>query len=80
MELLKDNTDLFKIQSGLPHFYCKMKITKEIKETAPSPFIEDILQDVMPSGTGNSLCLNPLQNHSLCYCHHPTCPKTRALI
>lgn len=79
MELLKDNTDLFETQCGLPHFYYKMKIASKIKGTAPPPFIEDILQDVTPSGTGNSLCLNPLQNHSLCYCHHPSYPEKLGL-
>lgn len=38
MELLEDNADLSEIQFGISHFYYKIKITKKIEETAPSPF------------------------------------------
>lgn len=80
MELLKDDTDLFEIQCGISHFYYKMKITKKIKETAPSPFTGIYFTGCDTTGSWQvslfkSIDLIPFQNHSLYYCHHTSYPK-----
>lgn len=61
-----------------------MKITKKIKETAPSPFTGRYFTGCDTTGSWQvsllkSIDLIPFQNHSLYYCHHASYSKKLGL-